>query len=211
MIDFLSAEEKNQVSEAVRAAEAKTSGEIITMIVRRSSMLGHVVPQLLSLIIIFILLLRIIIEQFFHELPYEWIMIIGLILAAPLSLWFQRYAFIQRMLTPISDLSFEVFERAKLEFYESNIHKAKQDTGVLIFISLMERQCIVLAGEAIAKKMPKDTWQEVVSMAVTGIKNKKTAEGLVSAVELCGNILAQHYPLQPGDKNEFPDAVIIKE
>ena len=211
MVNFLTEDEKKCVSASVAAAELKTSGEIVPMIVRRSSMIGHVFPQLFSLLIIFTLFFRIFLEQYYHELHYDWIMLAGLMMSAPMAFWLQRFSWVQRVMTPVLDREFEVFERAKLEFYESNIHKTKGDTGILIFISLMEHQCVVLAGESIASKMPKDTWDKVVGLAVGGIKNKKAADGLVAAIELCGQILSEHFPVQNGDKNELPNAVVLKE
>ncbi len=70
---------------------------------------------------------------------------------------------------------------------------------------------MVLADEAIAKKLPPETWQSVVNQVLAGVKKRRPADGLVEAINTCGDILAEHFPGSVTDPNELSNLLIIKD
>ena len=118
---------------------------------------------------------------------------------------------VKRMLTPAWDQCDQVGKRALLEFYQSNIKKTKDATGILFFVSILERKAIVLADKAISDQLPKETWTEIVNLITSGMKRKDLASGLEKALINSGNILKPLFPIKPGDVNELPNKLIIKE
>ena len=104
-----------------------------------------------------------------------------------------------------------MIQRAELEFYESNIQQTSGSTGILIFVSLMERKVIVLADKAINDQLPKETWQNAVDLIVTGLKAKNMALGLKNAIEFIGNTLEGPLPIKTNDTNELSNHLVIKE
>jgi putative membrane protein len=121
-------EDTARIAEAIRQAESSTSGEIVPMIVRRSSTIWHL-PVLLATLLVAV---------FF-------------ILGGPTR---------------------QVEARALLAFYQSNIQRTIGATGVLIFVSLMERRAVVLADKAIDELVPKDTWRALCDQLIAGIRAK---------------------------------------
>ena len=55
---FLSEQEISSITDAVKNAESKTSGEIVPVIVRRSSSVGHIPVLLTSLLVVLFFLLN---------------------------------------------------------------------------------------------------------------------------------------------------------
>lgn len=222
---LLSKEQITRVSEAVGRAESKTRGEIVPMIVRRSSAIGHVKIIAVLIILLLIATLDVLgthyssdLTVFFYEkaeLDFSkflfWFTTVGALLAIPISYYLSKCASVQRHLTPNEDLEFEVVERAQLEFYWKNIQKTEERTGILIFLSLMERQCVVLADKGISSKLPKETWDNLVKIVVDGIKKNQASEGLIEAINKCGAILAEHFPAEGANPNELPNQLIVKE
>lgn len=213
------------VNQSVARAEKGTTGEIVPMIVRRSSMIGHVKIIVALSWLLFIATLDIIGTTFMSDLSvwyYEkfgadfslflmWATAIAALLTIPLAYYLSRVDSVQRCLTPDADMDFEVIERAQLEFYWANLQKTEGRTGILIFLSLMERECVVLADQGISKLLPKETWDEVVKTVIGGIKEKKASEGLSKAVLMCGEILAKHFPASAQNPNELANHLIVKE
>jgi putative membrane protein len=208
---LLQSGDEDKVTQAVAKAEARTSGEIVPMIVRRSSTTGHV-PLMLTLMILVALLA--------FEVPqHPWLARYGLtwalffvsafcfLISIPLS----KLVLIQRLMVPQGDQIFQVEERALLEFYQTGIIDTKARTGILLFLSIMEKKAVVLADESIAKKLPPETWKQICDDMVHGIQLGKTADGLILAIEKCGQILAQHFPPTADNPNELKDHLIIKE
>ena len=200
---YLQEEDISAVEETVARAELKTSGEIVPVIVRSSSTVGHV-PLILFLFILSL-------GGFFSPLS-SWLEISSVLLGAVLfAALVGRWSFLQRALVPLADRQDQVFTRAELEFYHSRIGDTRDGTGILIFVSLLERQVVVLADRAIDEKMNASTWDEVLQDVLKGIKGKNMKSGLVQAIERCGDILSEHFPIQPDDENELSNKLIIKE
>jgi len=179
------------------------------MIVKSSAVTGHV-PIVFALLLIFLFNTGVQILDTQHTFAIGMIALIHLILLA-MALGLSRYPSIQRLFTIQSDLHHQVLERAEIEFHRHNLKITEARTAILIMVSLMEREVVVLADEAIAKKLPPDTWNEVVTLVLTGIKNGKTAEGLQKAILKSGEILSLHFPIQANDKNEIKNHLIIKD
>lgn len=208
---FLTEADAARVSEAVHRAEAQTCGEIVPMIVHRSSAIGHVPLQIFSLWVIVLFAAHWAASSWWNNLMEPWWYAVGGILLAPLVLQLGRLDCVCRALIPDSDEIAQVFRRARLEFDELRIHHTQARTGILIFLSAMEHRCVVLADEGIAAKLPPETWQGVVDKVIGGIKRGQAGDGLVAAIEECGSLLAKYFPLAGGAKNELANDLVIKE
>ncbi len=200
------------VESAVQQAEAKTSGELVPVIVRRSSTIGHV-PIIL---ILFFSLLFFVLEGPYwqHEwfdLPL-WMFVVGdLLILAGLVRLLAPLPFVERLLTSKYDQMSQVEQRAINEFYNHNIRDTKGATGILIFVSLMEHQAVVLGDHAIAEKLSTEDWQGVVDRLIRGIKEKDMADGFCQAIAMSGELLKTHFPIQNDDINELQNGLIIKD
>ena len=208
---YLRPERVQLVNDAIRAAESKTSGEIVPMIVRRSSTIGHVPVILASLLVA----LFIIVDGpgWQYEMIGEhwaWYLVDTALLLL-LSGQLAKIPLLQRLLTTSDDQALQVDMRAQIEFYRSNIHATADATGVLLLVSLMEHRAVVLADSAIDAVVPDETWNEVVDLAIDGIKKGHVGVGLVAAIERCGDILATEFPIGEDDVNELKDTLIIRE
>ncbi|MEK6556431.1 MAG: hypothetical protein AABZ31_14380 [Bdellovibrionota bacterium] len=224
---FMNAQNQARVEKAVQEAEKFTAGEIVPMIVRRSTGVGHVAPILFLSFLLFISLSDFIFlkyESTLNELLFYFfgsavsfdvfLVLITLILiglAGFSSFYLARFDFFQRLLTADYDLDFQARERAQLEFYWSKTNQTESRTGILIFLSLMEHRCVVLADETIAGKLPATIWQSVVDQVLAGVKRGQPTEGLTEAIHTCGEILAKHFPGQISGPNELSNLLIIKE
>jgi len=101
--------------------------------------------------------------------------------------------------------------RADYEFFDLGLDHTRDNTGILIMISLAERRVVVRASSTIDQFYDQSTWQTVVDVALKGIRNDDSASGICNAVQMCGEILSNHFPRQPDDVNEIPDEIVFKE
>jgi putative membrane protein len=221
-LKLISESERQRVSEAVRKAEEKTSGEIVPMIVMRSSVVGHV-PVILFLILTGLSLALSVpssLANYFElvgtsslqaQLLSAGSVIVMLVLFGWISVQLSKIRSVQRIFTSKRDQNFQVEERAVLEFHQHHLVQTQSRTAVLIFISLMEQRAVILGDKAISEKLPPGTWDSILSEMILDIKKGQAGLGLTRAVERCGEILSQHFPIQAGDKNEICNQLIIKE
>ena len=79
---------------------------------------------------------------------------------------------------------------------------------MLIFVAPRSRTFAVIGDEAIHAKCGNSFWSDL-SAAMTGhFKRGDFTDGIVQGIDRAGELLAGHFPRNPGDKNELPDDVI---
>ncbi len=209
--NWLTDPQLDQISEAVKIAESTTSAEIVPILVRGSSTTGHVPLLLAALQLVIISSLGL---DFFEYLIFE-NLYFNLFLVFIALLFFtgilSKSDWICRLLTPAEDQRKQVELRATLEFYNCETHTTRHNTGIMIFVSLLERQVVVLADHAISKINPPETWQNIVNDIVKSIKQKDLAAGIVAGIEDCGKILDKDFPIEEDDTNELSNQILIRD
>ena len=201
LTEHLDDQSLKSIRDSVTMAESHTEGEIVPMIVRRSSPLHHLMGMIFFIFVaifelgFFVCSSQIAVE---HALEIQFgILLASLTLGATLS----KLELIQRLLTPKSDRAHSSIVRAELEFHRSKIRSTESHTGVLLFVSLMERQAVVLADEKIAKKLNAHSWDAVLKTLVQGLTAKDFAVGFTQAIEQTGTILKEHFPAKNHSQN----------
>lgn len=208
----LGSEGHAQIEAAIAQAESNTSGEIVPLLVRRSSTVGHVPILAFSLLLIALLLAELpaVLGDWLGGYALIWMAACWLLAAAG-AVALSRFDFVQRVLIPQLDEVRQVERRAQLEFYQLELSQTEGRTGVLLMVSLMEHRAVVLADHGISEKLDAEIWQEVVDLMIQGVKAGDLAAGMSRAVLRCGELLAPHFPLAEGDENELRDHLVIKE
>jgi len=203
---FLAAAERLQIEARIAEAEKRTSGEIVVMVVPSSyhyplaSMIGS---TLLAMLIGIAVVL-------FTGSDSRWLFLE--VFACSFILLhevFKRIPLLKRLFVTAADMKEEVEEAAINSFYHKDINQTTDHTGILIYISLFEHNVRVVADRGINAKVEKELWQEIVGIIVRGIKSKGQAAAICTAVDRCAEILAAHFPLKTGDRNELGNEVII--
>lgn len=216
--NILSKSELDDLANAITEAEKKTSGEMRLMIVKRSAHAGYVLPAVFLVLVSLSLLAA----WYLRQLPGLeaglillddpwWFIPAVLVMCALVALGLSRVEAIQRVFIPPLDQHRAVMTRAELEFYREGLNHTKGATGILLFLSLFEHEAVVLADRSIASKLKPDTWDEVVALILEGPKTGHWKTKLEEAIQKCGALLAQHFPVQPGDTNELANHVILKD
>ena len=116
----------------------------------------------------------------------------------------------KRLLISGKEIEEEVQEAAFTSFYENELYKTRDETGVLIFISVFERKVWLLADKGINAKIEAGAWQDIVGDIIKGIKARKQGEAIVTAINRIGEKLNQHFPIKKDDTDEL-DNLIIKD
>ncbi len=111
-------------------------------------------------------------------------------------------------LTPRAIRREHVHAAAVTQFKAGGIGTTRAHTGVLIFVSLPDRMAEVVADPAIYAKVPPDHWATTVTALTDGIKAGTPGAGFVRAIELAGQVLAEHFPAHGSAANELPNRLI---
>lgn len=202
---FFSHAEKERIKEATRAAESKTIGEIAVMVVdastryREAEVLGAVS---LANIVAFLVTIF-----FLHESLWWYIPLALLLFIASWPV-LKKMPSVTVHFTGARRRQQAVRDRAIRAFYEKGLYRTKGSTGVLFFISLLERKVWVLADRGIHDKMTQAKLNAFAGNVSAGIRCGQAADVLVKAIGETGELLAEHFPARDGDINELADTVL---
>ena len=189
--DFFSSAEKKAIRQAVMQAEKETTGEIAVKVVeacdryRDAEILGSVLLAGLFALIASLLLYYITI-WFYIPAVFA--------LFFPCWFLFRKVPHLKLALVSNRDAMHEVTEEAIHAFYERGLHRTKHGTGILIFISLLERRVWIMGDKGINDKVTAHFWNSLVAELTKGIREGKALDALFSVITKCGAELTKHFP-----------------
>ena len=188
------------IEAAVSDAERCTSGEIVPLLTERSDDYAEVrfVAAFLLALGAGALWLALVPDHLRWLLPTQF-GVFGLVA------WLAGRRPVLRWLAPHAWLVERVQRAAEHAFHQLGMVETRDRTGILIYVSLLERRVVVLADRGIHACVAEGTWDGVVARVVEGIRRGQADEGLVEGIRLCGQILQRHVPARPDDRNELPD------
>lgn len=223
MLQPLTPADHDRINAAVTAAEAATAGEIVTILTPASddyhdvALIWSALVALLALAVIaafsdFYLALwaRLFGMWVEHWRPAQVLTMAAIVaslkfagtylilLWRPLRVW----------LTPAAIRHHRVRARAITCFKVGAERRTQGRTGVLVYLSMAEHRAEIVADEAIATKVPAETWGDALAALLVELRAGRVADGLIAAVSRVGAVLAQHFPRAEDDVNELPDRLI---
>jgi putative membrane protein len=199
------AEAQERIAAAVRQAEARSSGQVVPVVVERSEpyeearWIAAVVAAALVTGLVELLRWEPTIAELFA------LQILGGVLG-----WIAgRLALVERLLAGKGHQERAVQARAEQAFFEHGLHETRDGTGVLIFASLRERRAVVIGDRGIHARMGDDEWKRAVEALVEGMRRDSPGDGFVAAIAIAGARLEEHFPRRAGEiiPNELPDGL----
>src|SRR5262249_14723019 len=137
-----------------------------------------------------------------HDLTLGLLPILGLFV-----FWFlvgaglaTRFPILARPFISLAHYEAEVRRRGFEAFHLFRVGHTKGRTGVLIYVSLLEKMAWVVGDEAVNQALPQTTWESATRAITKGITDGKHADGLVDAVKLCAESLAEKLPRDADDR-----------
>ena len=205
---FFTEEEKERLKATVHEVESKTIGEIVVMVVDHSD--HYIEAEVLGGILLGSLLSLIATLLYFHSSIWSYVPL-SFLFFFPCRFLFQRVDILKRLFIGIRKKEEAVRLRAEQAFFERGLYKTKKNTGVLFFLSLLERKVWVLADKGIYEKMNQETLNRFANEVSRGIKENQACEALSKAIQEIEVLLSRHFPITPDDTDELPNEVMTGE
>jgi len=96
---------------------------------------------------------------------------------------------------------------AQAAFVRLSMTKTRERNGVLIFVAPRTHKFAVVGDEGVHARCGDGFWRRLADEMMGHFKKGEFTEGLVHGVHTAGNLLAQHFPHRPDNRNELPDRV----
>jgi uncharacterized membrane protein len=97
---------------------------------------------------------------------------------------------------------------AQVQFVKLGMTRTRERNGVLIFVAPRLQKFAVIGDEGIHAKCGEPFWQRLVEAMRTHFKAEHFTDAVVHAIEQTGELLADHFPRRPDDRNELPNTVL---
>lgn len=190
---------------AVRAVEAASSAEVVVTVRRSSgsyrdaSLLIGVAGGVATLAF-----------GLFSPWPFslEWLLV-DPVVAGLLVAWGTRYLpALRRWVTLPRERRRRVDVHARAAFVERRVGSTKKHTGVLVYVSLLERAARVVADSGVTERVPSAEWHRSVE-DIERAAHRSKATVVAQAIASLGPTLSRYLPRGADDENELPDEVSV--
>lgn len=211
------------IKTAVAKAEEKTTGEIALAVAPESAHYSFwelLAANCFAAVVLVVLLpfadkIRELYTHLYWQNEPGWILplfyIVSCFAAVVIAFYLANIPFLDRIVIPKAVRISCVTHRAFRYFTESGVYDTKEHSGILIFVSYMERQVRIVADSGIAKHISQDLWDLIADELAENLKNGQTTEAFTNAIAKCGELLAEKFPPHEENPNEYPDGLVILE
>lgn len=198
-----------RIRSAVKAAEARISGEIIPVIVSKSNHYSIAYYRSGMFCALSTFLLLVIFNRYVPDLAIDDLLLIFLVVVL-LGVLGSMIPYvsndIRRLFISHSHMDHATRQRASSAFLEQEVFNTRHRTGIMIFVSLFENEVIVMGDRGISKVVEQKVWDNVVRNLNEHVRTGTLVEGLEIAIKTCGDILFDKgFKKTSDDINELRD------
>jgi putative membrane protein len=223
MVMQLSDADRDKVSAAIVAAEAKSNGEIVAVATPLSDPYHDVALHWAVAVLILVLAWAAwrpgALQWWFDTIMGGWraeptlgelltFLMVLAVLKFTAVLLILKWMPLRLALTPGATKHRRVRRRAVTVFRAAAERRTIGRTGILIYLSMAERRAEIVADEAITKVTTPETWGEAMADMLVHVREGCVGDGMVAAIEQVGAVLSEHFPRSETDTNEIPDKLI---
>lgn len=211
------------IKNAVEEAEVKTTGEIAVAVAPESAHYSFwelLFSNLFAALVLIVLLpfadkIHGLYQRLYWQNEPSWILplffIISCFASVVIAFYLANIPWLDRIIIPSAVKKSCVTHRAMRYFSESGVYDTNEHSGILIFVSYMERQVRIIADSGISKKISQDLWNLIADELAESLKNNQAELAFTTAIAKCGDLLSENFPAHEENPNEIADGLVILE
>lgn len=201
---FLTEESKAALAAAVRAIESCSSAELVVAVRPRSG--SHLHADLIWGFGAALATLAVLLYSRW-EFVLIWFLIDPLVLGALAALAASRSPLLRRALTPRRNRRLRVETSARSIFVERRIHTTSGRTGILLYVSVLEREAAVVVDAGVEALAATEAWGKAIGEIESAVR--QGADGTAVAERLRGlaALLSPVLERSAADVDELPNEV----
>ena len=200
---FIGTAEQTRISAAIAEVERKTDAELVTVLAAASDDYRYI-PLLWAALVALIVPSAL----YLTPLSTAWMITAQLVAFVVLAVLLQTETLRTRLI-PKSVRTLRAANMARRQFLEQGLHHTDDDTGMLIFVSEAEHYVEILVDRGISSKVDDERWSSIIENFVDDVHEGQVERGFLTALERCGEILAEAVPKTPDNRNELDNRLIL--
>jgi putative membrane protein len=201
---FLTDEAKQALTAAVRAVEAASSAELVVAVRPRSGSYVH--ADLAAGLVAAFLTVGVLL---YSPWPFGliWFLLDPLLAGLAAGLISTRLPAVRRTFTPPRERRARVETAARATFVEKRVHATSGRTGVLLYISLLERDAALVVDLGVETLARTAAWQHAAGEVLASVRRGDDGVAVARALEGLAAVLAPALAPAADDVDELPNEV----
>ena len=100
-------------------------------------------------------------------------------------------------------------QRAIELFASQRVWDTEENSGIVIYVQLLDRRVEILADRGIAARVPQAEWDAICREMEGSFRGGGWRSGALRAVARAGELLTRHFPAGSRNPNELPDQPLV--
>ncbi len=94
-------------------------------------------------------------------------------------------------------------------FSQMRVWDTRRNSGVLIYLQLVDRRVEIVADRGIDAKVGQEFWSGVCRRMEAAFRDRRFGAGILAAFAEITEVLGEHFPVAGDNPNELPDAPLV--
>jgi hypothetical protein len=100
-------------------------------------------------------------------------------------------------------------QRAQEVFSGLRVWDTEHNSGVLIYVQLVDRRIEVIADRGISAKVPQHDWDAICRRMEAAFRERRFEQGVLKAIGEITVLLSQHFPPPANEHDELPARPVV--
>ena len=100
-------------------------------------------------------------------------------------------------------------QRALEVFSVLRVWDTEHNSGVLLYLQLMDRDIEIVADRGISAKVEQATWAAICRRMEDAFRARRFEEGALEGIREITGLLARHFPARGANPDELPDKPVV--
>lgn len=204
--DFYANETRKRVGSAVEEIEKGTSAEVVVTVRHRSGDYRHT-DMFHGAVLAFAALAFMLFDTAVFDvdvMPLN--VVLAFVLGTALSHWVPG---LRRAVTSKKLLDESTKRSARAAFYDLGVSRTTGRTGILVYVSIFERQVEVVPDIAVKPEELGEGWKRSLAAMQDAVRRGPSVDKFLAAMVTMKEPLAKALPIQPDDVNELPNEPVM--
>ena len=211
MSQILSDQERSHLDQRIAEVEKRTGAQIVLAVIERSDCYAELPWKAFALAVsvasLFVFFLHVLWPEWSTQTTVLLALVMTLAAGAVCALMAVYLPWFARIFLADHRREMEVRQYAESLFLSRQLFSTSKRSGILLLVSLFERQVIVLPDTGIGKRLNREVVQEIISLMTPSLASGFVARALNEGLERLEQVLAVTATGIPGE-NELPEEII---
>ena len=112
---------------------------------------------------------------------------------------------------PLAALARDLGPRARAEdvFAQLRVWDTEHNSGVLVYVQLVDRKIEIVADRGIAARVAQHEWDAICRAMEGAFRARRFEAGALEAIDSITRLLARHFPARGERADELPDRPVV--